>query len=192
MMAIDTRAPAPTRRFEVDGLQVRVFDGLLPDAADYARALAAAAFKRTEVARPDTAGYKHWVTEIALQALRQQPILRITEEAIATFASSAYAPYRAYTNVASYGDMLFTHTDCLPGQHELTALWFICEDWDIEWGGETVFFDSAGEIACAIRPRPGRLVVFDGAIPHAGRPPHRICYHPRYTLAIKFERDRSR
>jgi hypothetical protein len=30
--------------------------------------------------------------------------------------------------------------------------------------------------------------VFDGAIKHVGRPPNRICYAPRYTFAIKFER----
>ena len=35
------------------------------------------------------------------------------------------------------------------------------------------------------------LVVFDGAIKHVGRPPNRICYHPRYTFAIKFERLRG-
>lgn len=178
------------RTVQVDGQRVQVFDGLLPDVAAYVRALSTAAFTRTEVARPETAGYKHWVTEIALQALRQQPILHITTQAAAAFAGAddLYVPYRAYTNVASFGDMLFTHTDCLPGQHELTALWYVCTEWDIEWGGETLFFDAAGEVACAVRPRPGRLVIFDGAITHVGRPPNRICYQPRYTLAIKFER----
>ena len=36
-------------------------------------------------------------------------------------------------------------------------------------------------------PKPGRLVVFDGAIKHVGRPPNRICYAPRFTFAIKLE-----
>ena len=31
-------------------------------------------------------------------------------------------------------------------------------------------------------------VAYDGAIRHAGRPPNRICYAPRYTFAIKLER----
>jgi len=100
----------------------------------------------------------------------------------------AYRPYRAYTNVASFGDMLFTHTDCLPGQHDLTALWYLCERWDVEWGGETMFYDAHDEVALAVVPRPGRLVIFDGAIKHAGRPPSRICHVPRYTFAIKFQR----
>lgn len=178
-----------TRELLVDERPIWVFDGLLPDVGDYVRGLSRAAFTRTEVARPETAEYKHWVTEVKLEALLRQPILEITRQAVQAFIAPgiAYRPYRAYTNVASYGDMLFTHTDCLPDQHELTALWYLCDRWDIEWGGETVFFDAVDEVACAVSPKPGRLVVFDGAIKHVGRPPNRICYAPRYTFAIKFE-----
>lgn len=183
-------ALAATRELHVDGRPLRVFDGLLPDVGAYVQGLARAAFTRTEVARADTAEYRHWATEIKLEALVRQPIFEVTCRAVEGFSTGgfAYRPYRAYTNVASFGDILFTHTDCLPDQHDLTALWYLCEDWDLEWGGETVFYDAADEIACAIRPRPGRLVVFDGAIKHAGRPPSRQCYAPRYTFAIKFER----
>ena len=184
-------ALAPSRQLSVDGKPLSVFDGHLDNVGEYVRVLARAAFTRTEVARPDTAGYKHWATEIKIEALLRQQIFELTRRAVLGFAAGqgfGYRPYRAYTNVASYGDMLFTHTDCLPEQHDLTALWYVCEEWDLEWGGETVFYDANDEIACAVRPRPGRLVVFDGAIKHAGRPPNRICYAPRYTLAIKFER----
>jgi hypothetical protein len=183
-------ALAPTRETLVDGLPLRVFDGLLGELTPYVQALSRSAFTRTEIARPETAGYKHWVTELPLEALVKLPIFEITRRAVLSFVTPAlgYQPYRAYTNVASFGDMLFTHTDCLPGQHDLTALWYLCEEWDIEWGGETLFYDSADEVAVALSPRPGRLVVFDGAIKHVGRPPNRICYAPRYTFAIKFSR----
>ncbi len=189
-MSPNPAAFAASRELTIDGHPLRVFDGLLPNVGEYVRGLSRAAFTRTEIARPETAEYKHWATEIKLDALVQQPIFALTQQAVAGFASVShgYRPYRAYTNVASYGDMLFTHTDCLPGQHDLTALWYLCERWDIEWGGETVFFDAQDEVAYAVMPRPGRLVVFDGAIKHVGRPPNRICYAPRYTFAIKFER----
>ena len=78
--------------------------------------------------------------------------------------------------------------DAQPGSDEFTALWYLCEHWDTEWGGETLFFDAAGDAQFVCSPRPGRLVLFDGAIRHAGRPPSRICYVPRYTFAIKLER----
>ena len=174
----------------IDGRSLRIYDGYLSNVAGYVAGLARAAFTRTEVARPETVDYKHWATEIKLEALVQQPIFELTQRAALGFtpAGHRYRPYRAYTNVASYGDMLFTHTDCLPEQHDLTALWYLCEHWDIEWGGETIFYGMDGEIACAVTPKPGRLVIFNGAIRHAGRPPNRICYAPRYTMAIKFER----
>lgn len=180
----------PNREVNVDGRPIRVFDDLLSNIGEYVQGLSRAAFIRSEVARPDTAEYKHWVTEVKLDALVRQPIFEITERAVQAFVRPgfSYRPYRAYTNVASYGDMLFTHTDCLPDQHDLTALWYLCNSWDIEWGGETMFFDANDDVACAVTPKPGRLVVFDGAIKHVGRPPNRICYVPRYTFAIKFER----
>jgi len=185
-----TTVPVPSREVMVDGRPIRVFDGLLPNVAEYVQGLSKAAFTRTEIARPETAEYKHWATEIKLDALVRQPIFELTQRAVRAFtpAGFAYRPYRAYTNVASFGDMLFTHTDCLPDQHDMTALWYLCNSWDIEWGGETVFFDAEDDVACAVVPKPGRLVVFDGAIKHVGRPPTRICYAPRYTFAIKFER----
>lgn len=190
-MSLQSPALPATRSEQIDGRPLRVFDGLLPNVGEYVNGLARAAFTRTEIARPETAEYKHWATEIKLEALARQPIFDITRRAVLGFESSStevYRPYRAYTNVASYGDMLFTHTDCLPDQHDLTALWYLCERWDIEWGGETLFFDDQDDIAFAVAPKPGRLVVFDGAIKHVGRPPNRICYAPRYTFAIKFER----
>lgn len=190
MSVANPAAIAASRELLIDGRPLRVYDGLLTNVGDYVRSLARAPFTRTEVARPETNDYKHWATEVKLEALVQQPIFDLTRRAVLGFTSQGYGykPYRAYTNVASFGDMLFTHTDCLPDQRDLTALWYLCEHWDLEWGGETMFYDAADEVACALTPRPGRLVIFDGAIKHAGRPPNRICYAPRYTFAIKFER----
>lgn len=187
---IPNRAPlVPTRTLVVDGRPLRVFDDHLPNVGQYVNELALAAFARTETAKPETAEYRHWVKEMKLESV-PRPIFEATRRAVLGFMESnaEYLPYRAYTNFASYGDMLFTHTDCKPEEGDLTALWYLCDRWDVEWGGETVFYDAQDEIACAIRPRPGRLIIFDGAIKHAGRPPNRICYAPRYTFAIKFER----
>ena len=68
---------------------------------------------------------------------------------------------------------------------ELTALWYLCEQWDTEWGGETLFYDDAGDAQIAVTPKPARLLLFDGAIRHAGKPPNRNCPVARYTFAIK-------
>jgi SM-20-related protein len=36
-----------------------------------------------------------------------------------------------------------------------------------------------------VSPKPARLLLFDGAIRHAGKPPNRNCPVARYTFAIK-------
>jgi SM-20-related protein len=180
---------APTRHAQVEGRDVFVFDDLIAegDLSSYAEALERAPFTRTEFAKPETAEYKHWASEMPLANVVQLPLWTATERAVASARpSETYAAYRAYTNYAAYGDMLYTHTDCAPDQRGLTALWFLSARWEPEWGGETMFFDARGDAMFCASPRPGRLILFDGAIPHAGRPPSRICFAPRFSFAIKF------
>jgi SM-20-related protein len=180
--------PSPSRTARVEGREIFVFDGLVPatESTRYFHALTAAAFTRTERARADTQEFRHWVCEMPLENLPKITLWPATQAAVAAARpGEQYRPYRVYTNFASFGDMLLTHVDALPNARELTALWFLSEAWDTEWGGETLFYDDAGDAQVAVSPRPGRLVVFDGAIRHAGKPPNRNCYVPRFTLAIK-------
>ena len=184
--------PQPTRRGTVNGRDIYVYDGLIAPSLveEIAAALDKSGFVRNEVARPDTADHKHWARNMPLEAAAQLPLMQPTVMAAQPFCAPGirYRLYRAYTNFASYGDMLYTHTDCAPDAKELTALWFIATQWDVEWGGETLFFNADDDAEFVVSPRPGRLVLFDGAIKHCGRPPNRICFQPRYTFAMKLER----
>ena len=180
----------PTRHGQVEGRDIFVFDGLMSDddLVQYVDALGRAPFTRTEFAKSETADYKHWVTELPLENLAQLSLWDLTNRAVAhARPGERYQAYRAYTNYASYGDMLYTHCDCAPDKRGLTALWYLSKHWEPEWGGETMFFDASGDALFCASPRPGRLVIFDGAIPHVGRPPSRICFEPRYTFAIKLD-----
>lgn len=179
---------SPSRIAKVCGRDVFVFDGLVPaeDAALYASAITKAAFTRTESARADTVEYRHWVCEMPLENLPRTSLWPATERVIAQVRpGERFAPYRAYTNYASFGDTLLTHVDAVPDTRELTALWYLCEKWDKEWGGETLFYTDEGDAEIAVSPRPARLLLFDGAIRHAGKPPNRNCPVGRYTFAIK-------
>lgn len=175
----------------VEGKRIAVFDDLVEAAAvqRLAASLEQSGFIKSEVARPETRQFKHWAVNIPEAQTQQLPIYAPTMEAVAVFAGGEgrYRMYRSYCNFAAYGDMLFIHTDAQPGSRELTVLWFIAPEWNPEWGGETLFFNTALDAEYVVSPRPGRLVVFDGAIPHVGRPPNRICFAPRYTFAMKFE-----
>jgi SM-20-related protein len=186
--ARESDVTAPTRHAQVAGRDICVFDALVPpeESTRYFHALTAAAFTRTETARSDTQEFRHWVCEMPLENLGKISLWPATQSAVAAMRPGEnYQPYRVYTNFASFGDLLLTHVDALPNARELTALWFLSERWDTEWGGETLFYDDAGDAQLAVSPRPGRLLVFDGAIRHAGKPPNRNCYVSRFTLAIK-------
>lgn len=178
----------PSRIATVNGREIFVFDGLasLEETALYFAALSRASFTRTEKARPDSDEFRHWVCEMPLANLPRISLWAPTQAAVASVRpGEQFLPYRVYTNYASFGDSLLTHVDALPNARELTALWFVAERWDTEWGGETLFFDEAGDAQIAVSARPGRLLLFDGAIRHAGKPPNRNCNVARYTFAIK-------
>jgi len=177
----------PPRAVKVGGRDLCVFDGLVSveESARYFAAISHASFTRTESARHDSA-FRHWVCEMPLENLPRASLWPATERAVAYLRpGERFSPYRVYTNYAAYGDVLLTHVDAVAGARELTALWYLCDRWDTEWGGETLFYTDEGDAEIAVSPRPGRLLLFDGAIRHAGKPPNRNCEVARFTFAIK-------
>jgi hypothetical protein len=177
-----------TRHSRIGDRDIWVFDGLLPNVATMVNALDRAPFTRTEVATPETTEYRHWAAEMDLRVLAGLPLHKATLAAMAAvMPDHAYRAYRSYTNFAAYGDVLLIHTDCAANADEYTALWYLANEWDADWGGETLFYDNQRDAQVVVTPRPGRLVIFHGAIPHAGRPPARHCQVARYSFAIKLE-----
>ncbi|MEO3866923.1 2OG-Fe(II) oxygenase [Rheinheimera fenheensis] len=177
----------------VDGKPLWVFDDLCPlnETNDLYKSILNGAFKKDEIARPDTQEYRHWALNLNSMLYKSLPLYQRCVDVIASLTSKRYHAYRGYINHASFGDMLFTHTDCKPESDELTILMYLCDEWNIEWGGETLFYNNEDDCVFACTPKPGRVVIFHGAIKHVGRPPNRICYKPRYTLAFKMERDNA-
>lgn len=96
-----------------------------------------------------------------------------------------YELYRAYINMTNYGDVEYPHTDCSVDQKDITVLYYAHNQWEQDWGGETLFYDDDSS-ALAVAPTPGRFVVFPGAILHVGTVPSRICKVPRYSMALKY------
>jgi SM-20-related protein len=187
-------APRTTYRYEVDGRPVWVFDDLVPPPAMHAfhDFLRSSPFQRREKAHPRLAEHRHWMSEVpvarAPELVIYQPSLRAARSMFDD--DRRHRPVRSYCNHASYGDMLFSHVDGTPEEGCLTALWYVCRGWEPDWGGETLFFNDRADAVCVVSPRAGRLVVFDGAIRHVGRPPNRVCFEPRYTFALKLVTER--
>jgi SM-20-related protein len=87
-------------------------------------------------------------------------------------------------NVTVTSDCHFTHTHA----EKRIALFYLNLEWKDGWHGETLFFSKDGkEIVYASRYTPGRVIVFDGCIPHSIRPQSREGPQYRYTLATIFD-----
>ncbi len=178
----------PTKQLEINQRKIAVFDNLLAfdQLEPIVKYLYNAPFTKTESGRPDTSQYTHWAHELDTKQLKNQVYWQPTINAVKyMFPQKKWRAYRAYVNYGGYGDAMFSHVDAT--SQELTCLWYMVPTWNIDWGGETLFYDADDEIALACVPKAGRLAVFDGRIKHSGRPPSRNCHHSRFTLAIKLE-----
>lgn len=91
----------------------------------------------------------------------------------------------AYSNRHTYGVDGYAHTDS-EDDKSVTIIVYLNEKWDIDWGGETVFFTfERDDIVRSVLPIFGRYAIFPGNIPHAARTPSRACPDVRTTLVFK-------
>ena len=92
---------------------------------------------------------------------------------------------RCYANAMSGGveggDHLHSNIET-----QLTSIYYPHPVWNAAFAGETLLFNTArDEIVAAIYPKPNRLVVFAGTIPHVARPSSRRRPELRITLMFK-------
>ena len=109
---------------------------------------------------------------------------------IKTELAPEYGLVRAYASGHTFGLEGVTHHVAKPSDDELIALLYVNHEWRDAWAGETVFYDPARE-CMSIRPRPGRLLLFDASISHASRAPSRDCPTLCATLCFHMRRLRS-
>src|ERR1700730_791780 len=92
---------------------------------------------------------------------------------------------RCYANGHSFGSEGTVHVDS-DSADSLTAIFYPNRIWDINWAGETILFHrQPPEILATVWPRPNRLIVFPGTIPHVARGISRSCPLLRITLMFK-------
>ncbi|WP_194792506.1 2OG-Fe(II) oxygenase [Pseudomonas sp. UFMG81] len=91
-----------------------------------------------------------------------------------------------YANGQTAGQDSPIHRDNKVDEQGLTVVLFCNEHWATSWGGELVFYDHRKEnILKSVLPKPGRMVVFNGHVPHSARSPAATCDQLRMTLAFK-------
>jgi SM-20-related protein len=179
-------------------------DALAPEAfADLARFIAAEPMEYGSRSNARTDPHGHWtrkfspagrhnLADVAFQ-LADNPAfapLDAAWRALKGACGAADALIRCYLNGYTYGTDGYFHTDSERAD-ERTAILYMNDKWDPDWGGETVFLDGRGEILRAVLPRKNRAVVFPAPMRHAARGVSRKCVALRETLIFKARARRS-
>lgn len=86
-------------------------------------------------------------------------------------------------NLGTPAEKNVVHTDSMHGK---TFLLYMNLEWELEWGGHTLFMDEKlTDAKCTCLYKTGRAVVFDGSIPHMIMTPSVFCPTNRYTFVIQ-------
>lgn len=95
--------------------------------------------------------------------------------------------YRCYANGQTYGSDGTLHTDS-KSERSYTSVYYPHAAWYPNWAGETlVFNEEKTDLIAAIYPRPNRLALFRGNMPHVARGVSRTCPVLRVVLVFKSE-----
>lgn len=92
---------------------------------------------------------------------------------------------KAVINLSTPSDVHFPHTH----PEKFVLLYYVNPTWQVQWYGETLFWDeNATSIELALPYTPRRLVLFEGSTPHSIRPQSRDCESYRFTYAMCFNK----
>jgi SM-20-related protein len=123
--------------------------------------------------------------EIEAQLWESAPILAELWTSLKAGPLKGQALSRCYANGMAGGIEGGLHLDSNIETH-LTSIYYPHPAWTPNQAGETLLFNATGdEVVAAIYPRPNRLAVFPGTIPHVARPMSRRCTSLRVTLMFK-------
>lgn len=119
-----------------------------------------------------------------LQMVFTQKVVESLQDEV---SQSKYYAARAYINLGIHSDPHKIHVDDFSTGDGKTVLIYLNRNWDRDWGGETLFYDDSREEIKYISPFvPGRIIIFDGSIPHSAKSQHFNAPPYRFTLAVKF------
>jgi hypothetical protein len=87
-------------------------------------------------------------------------------------------------NHVTYGERNSVHQDNVP----ITLMYYANLEWDVSWGGHTFFLNEpVDEIYHTVTYKPGRIVVFDGTIPHMIMSTNTLAEAPRLSFVIQYD-----
>jgi SM-20-related protein len=117
--------------------------------------------------------------------LEQFPIVQRMWQKLKAGPLQGHALARCYANGMPPGAEGGVHLDSNIDTH-FTAIYYPHLTWNPNFGGETLLFNpDATDIISAVYPKPDRLFIFPGTIPHVARPLSIRASELRITLMFK-------
>lgn len=103
---------------------------------------------------------------------------------------SGHKLVRCYANSHTFGLDGTIHRDNPDDIEALTTIVYSHRLWPTSWGGETMFYsDDGSDVIASVFPKPGRIAVFQGSVPHSAKSPSRVCKGLRISLVFKSIKD---
>lgn len=144
---------------------------------------------------PEDAGGHNLYSSYSIQDLEAMKFLDIPEIKEVLNYVKGYDIQQTRVNLSTLNDKNRFHTDIsgtnFTTKKEVgkTLLYYPNMKWDIEWGGHTLFAnENMTEIEYCTLYRPGRIILFDGSIPHCILPPTNLAPTYRYSFAIQYKK----
>jgi Rps23 Pro-64 3,4-dihydroxylase Tpa1-like proline 4-hydroxylase len=128
----------------------------------------------------DSSGFSFWQLELTNDQFFSKHFLGLIERAI----GKKLQVIRIYANGQTHGQPGSVHKDD-EDPNCWTFIFYANPNWNVEWGGETVFLTESGMMA--VTPEPNAGVFFQSNIPHFGRDPSRHYDGLRVTVAFKLK-----
>lgn len=126
--------------------------------------------------------FSKWSNE---DLIRSKFILHPEIKKLKSKFASDHEIFQTRVNLCSFSDYNNFHTDAEGG---FTLLYYANLEWDLRWGGLTLFSDDkVQDLELAVDFKPGRVIVFDSDIPHCVQAPTVMAPQYRYSLAIQFK-----
>ncbi|XP_033125447.1 uncharacterized protein LOC117123576 [Anneissia japonica] len=130
-----------------------------------------------------------WIAAFSVDGFVRSRMWPIVQQ-VASFSSGkdTWFPYDISCNVIRSADHTRIHEDCEDHEEEWTFLLYLTPDWSPNYYGETAFFentDDDSEVIATVLPKYGRVVIFEGIIPHSARPPISTFNETRLSFAVK-------
>lgn len=178
------------KKFDVDfGKKIHVFDGLLPmNVRDKAFMFASNSMYRIGWGDSDSEkkrAYKFLYSSFTEDDNNNFGVLPyLLANTVVKDIVGNLQPKNSIINLSTPSNVHTAHAH----PEKLVLLYYVNPEWEQSWYGETLFYsEDLKEIKLALPYTPGRVVLFDGSIPHSIRPQSIAADGYRFTYAVSFE-----